>query len=195
MATIRFFVPDSLIPLWNYAFMRYLEFVTGSGSPQEVLPSVKTEENESPSSVNIRTAVSMTTFSHTENGSLTLEGFLFSLIYHYLENERIYQRKKRRLLRHKVIERDGFRCIIPGCSSRLILTDHHIKYRSHGGGDELSNNTGACRQHHLHCIHDNHYITVTGTAPDNLTIAMGVEVGRPPFALFINGRRKAGESQ
>ncbi|MGV8121295.1 MAG: hypothetical protein AB2L14_16160 [Candidatus Xenobiia bacterium LiM19] len=189
-AAIRFFVPDDLIPLWNYAFMRYLEFVTGNGSPQELLPSVTTEENESPSFVNIHTAVSMTTFSHTENASLLLEGFLFSLIYHYLENERIYQRKKQRLPRHKVIERDGFRCIIPGCSSRLILTDHHIKFRSHGGGDELSNNTGTCRQHHLHCIHDNHYITVSGTAPDNLTIAMGVEGGRAPFALFVNGRRK-----
>ncbi|MGV8121064.1 MAG: hypothetical protein AB2L14_14995 [Candidatus Xenobiia bacterium LiM19] len=189
-AAIRFFVPDDLIPLWNYAFMRYLEFATGNGSQQELLPSVTTEENESPSFVKILTAVSMTTFSHTENASLLLEGFLFSLIYHYLENERIYQRKKRRLPRHKVIERDGFRCIIPGCSSRLILTDHHIKFRSHGGGDELSNNTGACRQHHLHCIHENHYITVSGTAPDNLTIAMGVEGGRAPFALFVNGRRK-----
>ena len=200
-AAICFFVPDDLIPLWNYAFMHYLELVTGSGSDtstgtgtaQEAASSI-TQEHESTSG-KINADVSTITSSYTENGSLLLEGFLFSLIYHYLENERIYQRKRRRLYRHKVIERDGFKCIIPGCSSRLILTDHHIKYRSRGGGDELSNNTGACRQHHQHCIHDNHYITVTGTAPDNLTIAMGVEGGRSPFALFINGRRKASESQ
>ncbi|MHC9542599.1 MAG: HNH endonuclease [Vulcanimicrobiota bacterium] len=191
-AAICFFVPDDLIPLWNYAFMRYLELVTGTGIAEEAASSI-TQEHESTSG-KVNADVSTITSSYTENGSLTLEGFLFSLIYHYLENERIYQRKKRRLYRHKVIERDGFKCIIPGCSSRLVLTDHHIKYRSRGGGDELSNNTGACRQHHQHCIHDNHYITVTGTAPDNLTIAMGVEGGRSPFALFINGRRKAGES-
>ncbi|MHC9544121.1 MAG: HNH endonuclease [Vulcanimicrobiota bacterium] len=188
--TIRFFVPDDLIPLWNYAFMRYIELATDSNRTNKLSSSI-TQEIESASASNVNAEISSAISSSTENVSLTLEGFLFSLLYHYLENERIYQRKKRRLLRHKVIERDGFKCIIPGCSSRLILTDHHIKYRSHGGGDELPNNTGACRQHHLHCIHDNHYITVTGMAPDNLTIAMGVERGRAPFALFINGRRQA----
>jgi len=189
IATIRFFVPDDLIPLWNYAFMRYLELATGKSPIHEVSSSLK-EGDENTSPENTHSEASMTMSSHAENRSLLLEGFLFSLIYHYLENERIYQKKKRRLSRHKVIERDGCKCMIPGCSSRSVLNDHHIKYRSHGGGDELPNNIGACRQHHQHCIHDNHYITISGTAPDNLVIAMGIESGRPPFAIFINGRRK-----
>jgi len=189
-ATIRFFVPDDLIPLWNYAFMRYLELATGNGPAQEVSSSTK-EGDESACSENISVETSTTTLSPAENESTLLEGFLFSLLYHYLENEQICQKKKRRLSRHKVIERDDLKCMIPGCSSRAVLNDHHIKYRSHGGGDELPNNTTACNAHHKHCIHDNHYITVSGTAPDNLIIAMGVESGRAPFALFINGRRKS----
>ncbi len=187
-ANIRFFIPDDLIPVWNYAFMRYLELATGSSSTHEITSSIN-EENVSACSENIKAEAPTTMLSDTQNESLLLEGFLFSLLYHYLENERICQKKKRRLSRHKVIERDGLKCMIPGCSSRGVLNDHHIQYRSHGGGDELPNNTTTCRQHHKHCIHDNHYITVSGTAPDNLTIAMGVESGRVPFALFINGRR------
>ncbi len=189
-ATIRFFVPDDLIPLWNYAFMRYLELATGNIPTQEVTSSPEKDDGSNFSG-NINTSDPNKTSSHTENESLLLEGFLFSLLCHYLENEHICQKKKRRLSRHKVIERDGLKCMIPGCSSRARLNDHHIKYRSHGGGDELPNNTSACNAHHKHCIHDNHYITVSGTAPDNLTIAMGVECGRAPFALFINGRRTA----
>ncbi len=194
IATIRFFVPDDLIPLWNYAFMRYLELATGNGPIQEVSSSPR-KDDESSFSGNINTADPNKTLSHTENESLLLEGFLFSLIYHYLENENICQKNKRRLSRHKVIERDGLKCMIPGCSSRGVLNDHHIKYRSHGGGDELPNNTTACNAHHKHCIHDNHYITISGTAPDNLTIAMGVECGRAPFTLFINGRRTMPKSE
>ncbi len=194
-ATIRFFVPDDLIPLWNYAFIRYLELVTGnrSSNTQELSSSIKAGD-ESVSPGNIYAEASMKTSSHTENKNLLLEGFIFSIIYHYLENEQICQKKKRRLSRHKVIERDGLQCMIPGCSSRGVLNDHHIQYRSHGGGDELPNNTTACNAHHKHCIHDNHYITVSGKAPYNLTIEMGVESGRAPFALFINGRRKTSKS-
>ncbi len=189
-ATIRFFVQDDLIPLWNYTFIRYLELATGKCPAQEASISLE-EDDESNSSGNINAKAAIKMLSHIENESLLLEGFLFSLIYHYLENEQICQKVKRRLSRHNVIERDGLKCMIPGCSSRSVLNDHHIKYRSHGGGDELPNNTSACRAHHKHCIHDNHYITISGTAPDNLIIAMGVESGRAPFALFINGRRKS----
>ena len=44
--------------------------------------------------------------------------------------------------------RDGWRCTAPGCTSRRNLEDHHIVYRSRGGGDELSNRTCLCRFHH-----------------------------------------------
>ncbi|HXK24113.1 MAG TPA: hypothetical protein VMS55_15705 [Myxococcota bacterium] len=34
-----------------------------------------------------------------------------------------------------VIERDGYRCAVPGCTSRRNLHDHHIEFRSAGGSD------------------------------------------------------------
>ncbi|MGV8124380.1 MAG: hypothetical protein AB2L14_31930 [Candidatus Xenobiia bacterium LiM19] len=189
--TVRFFIPDSLIPLWNYAFIRYLDFAAGS----ETAP-------ESPSSAAVNQVVILkdqnvseippdasTHPVYSDDARSHLEGFLFSLIYHYLDNERAALKKLKRRLRHKVIERDNFRCIIPGCSSRAGLDDHHIRFRSHGGSNKLSNNSSTCFEHHRHCIHDNRYITIKGKAPDNLTVAMGIEPGRPPFALFINGRR------
>jgi hypothetical protein len=190
-ATINFFIPDSLIPLWNYAFIRYLEFAAGSGTEPES-PSSPDEAQNTTASDHTSTEIpkkASTLPSHSDGSSALLEGFLFSLIYHYLENEHKDLKKKKRRLRHKVIERDGFRCVIPGCSSRSGLDDHHITFRSQGGGDELPNNSSACFEHHRHCIHDNRYITIKGQAPDNLTVEMGVEPGRSPFALFINGRR------
>ncbi|MGV8125070.1 MAG: HNH endonuclease [Candidatus Xenobiia bacterium LiM19] len=189
--TIRFFIPDSLIPLWNYAFIRYLDFAAGSESAPESTSSAAVNKvvilkdqnvSEIPPDASTHPVYSDDARSH-------LESFLFTLIYHYIESEHAALKKMKRRLRHKVIERDNFRCIIPGCSSRAGLDDHHIRFRSHGGSNKLSNNSSTCFKHHRHCIHDNRYITIKGKAPDNLTVAMGVEPGRPPFALFINGRR------
>jgi len=190
-ATIRFFIPDSLIPLWNHAFIRYLEFAAGSGTEPESPSSTDAAQNTTvPAHTSTEIPPKASTLPlHSDGSGAVLEGFLFSLIYHYLENEHKDLKKKKRRLRHKVIERDGFRCVIPGCSSRSGLDDHHITFRSQGGGDELPNNSSACFEHHRHCIHDNRYITIKGQAPDNLTVEMGVEPGRSPFALFINGRR------
>ncbi|MGV8125300.1 MAG: hypothetical protein AB2L14_36590 [Candidatus Xenobiia bacterium LiM19] len=194
-AAICFFIPDNLIPLWNYAFIRYLEFADGSGTEPESPSSTDAAQNTTASdhtSTEIPPKASTLpshSDSHSDGSGILLEGFLFSLIYHYLENEHKGLKRLKRRLRHKVIERDNFRCIVPGCSSRSGLDDHHITFRSQGGGDELPNNSSACFEHHRHCIHDNRYITIKGQAPDNLTVAMGVEPGRPPFALFINGRR------
>ena len=47
-----------------------------------------------------------------------------------------------------VYARDGYRCTAPGCTSRRNLEEHHVKYRSRGGTDELSNRTCLCRLHH-----------------------------------------------
>ncbi|MGV8118759.1 MAG: HNH endonuclease [Candidatus Xenobiia bacterium LiM19] len=189
--TIRFFIPDSLIPLWNYAFIRYLDFAAGSETAPESTSSTAVNQVVILKDQNVSEIPpdASTHPTYSDDARSHLEGFLFSLIYHYLDNERAALKKLKRRLRHKVIERDNFRCIIPGCSSRAGLDDHHIRFRSHGGSNKLSNNSSTCFEHHRHCIHDNRYITIKGKAPDNLTVAMGVEPGRPPFALFINGRR------
>ncbi|MCC6765106.1 MAG: HNH endonuclease [Deltaproteobacteria bacterium] len=69
--------------------------------------------------------------------------------------------------RDPVFTRDGWRCTVPGCSSRRNLHDHHVRFRSRGGGNQRSNRTTVCAAHHLHGIHAG-IIRVAGTAPDGL---------------------------
>jgi hypothetical protein len=74
--------------------------------------------------------------------------------------------------RDPVFERDGWRCTVPGCTSRRNLHDHHIVFRSEGGDDSRGNRTTVCAAHHLHAIHAG-IIRVTGRAPDALVWEMG----------------------
>lgn len=66
--------------------------------------------------------------------------------------------------RDPVFARDGWRCTVPGCTSRRNLHDHHVRFRSRGGGHERGNRTTVCAAHHLHGIHAG-LVKVTGTAP------------------------------
>ena len=70
----------------------------------------------------------------------------------------------------RALERDDYRCTVPGCS-RIALHAHHIQFRSDGGSDELENLTSLCLVHHLHGVHGG-YLKVTGTAPDRLVWEM-----------------------
>ena len=54
---------------------------------------------------------------------------------------------------HRIFERDGWRCRVPGCSSRRNLQVHHVIYRGHGGGNEDDNLAVLCATHHLQGIH------------------------------------------
>ncbi len=74
--------------------------------------------------------------------------------------------------RDPVFERDGWRCAVPGCSSRRNLHDHHVRFRSHGGTDDRANRITVCAAHHLHGIHAG-IVFVEGRAPDVLTWRMG----------------------
>ena len=42
-------------------------------------------------------------------------------------------------VRHRVFDRDGWRCAVPGCTSMQNLHDHHIRFRSAQGSDALDN--------------------------------------------------------
>ncbi len=66
----------------------------------------------------------------------------------------------------RAMERDRGLCTCPGCSKAADHV-HHIKYRSHGGGDEEENLTSLCAAHHLHGVHDG-YVRVRGAAPEGL---------------------------
>jgi hypothetical protein len=50
-------------------------------------------------------------------------------------------------------ERDGWRCMAPGCTARCRLQDHHIHYRAHLGSDEPWNQLCLCEFHHLQGEH------------------------------------------
>ena len=59
--------------------------------------------------------------------------------------------------------RDGLRCTNPVCGRRDV-TPHHIRFRSHGGGDEDTNLTSPCLWCHLQGVHEGR-LEVTGHAP------------------------------
>jgi hypothetical protein len=87
---------------------------------------------------------------------------------------------------HAVFERDGWRCTVPGCSSYRNLHDHHIRFRSAGGSDDLANRTTLCAWHHLRGVHAG-TVRCTGTAPRALHFALGVRANHPPLATYGPG--------
>jgi len=70
---------------------------------------------------------------------------------------------------HRVFERDGWRCTVPGCTSYRNLHSHHIVFRSHDGADDPWNRTALCAAHHHRCVHEGlGRIRIQGRAPDAL---------------------------
>jgi hypothetical protein len=78
-----------------------------------------------------------------------------------------------------VYGRDGYRCAVPGCTSRRNLQDHHISFRSAGGSDDLENRVTLCAFHHLRCLHTG-LLRVSGHAPDDLVFSL-------PLARYKSG--------
>jgi hypothetical protein len=63
-----------------------------------------------------------------------------------------------------VVERDGYRCAVPGCTSRRNLHDHHLRFRSAGSSDAPANRITLCAFHHQRCLHGG-LLRVRGRAP------------------------------
>ncbi len=89
--------------------------------------------------------------------------------------------------RDPVFARDGWRCAVPACSSRRTLQDHHLHYRSRGGGNERANRVAICAAHHLHGIHRG-ALRTWGTAPRPLYWQLGVRPGMPPLLAYVGDR-------
>jgi hypothetical protein len=89
--------------------------------------------------------------------------------------------------RDPVFARDGWRCAVPGCSSRRNFHDHHVLFRSRGGGNERENRIVACAAHHLHGLHRG-VVRARGRAPDDVLWELGVAPGRAPL-LVLHGER------
>jgi hypothetical protein len=83
----------------------------------------------------------------------------------YEEEARVLMRKRR------VLERDGYACVFPGCDSRRVEV-HHIRYKSQGGEDDEGNLVSLCPAHHRAGQHGGR-IEIRGRAPDRLTFRVG----------------------
>jgi hypothetical protein len=98
--------------------------------------------------------------------------------------------EKRVRAAHRVFERDGWRCTVPGCSSYRELHDHHIRFRSAGGSDAESNRTTLCAWHHLRGVHAGPArLRLRGKAPRHLRFELGLRSGAPPLISYDAGDR------
>ncbi len=89
--------------------------------------------------------------------------------------------------RYVILERDGWRCKAPGCTSRSGLNAHHITFRSQQGGDDEANLVALCVGHHQQGLHEGH-IRCFGQAPDDLWWDLGVRPGREPLTRCFGDR-------
>jgi hypothetical protein len=89
--------------------------------------------------------------------------------------------------RDPVFARDGWRCTVPACSGRRNLHDHHLRFRSRGGGNERENRVTVCAAHHLHGIHSG-VIRAWGLAPHAVRWELGVRAGGPPLVSYVGDR-------
>ena len=92
--------------------------------------------------------------------------------------------------RHRVFDRDGWRCAAPGCTSMQNLHDHHIRFRSAGGSDAPENRVTLCAFHHLRGVHAER-LRCLGQAPDGLTWQMGIRPGIAPLVAYRSGDLQA----
>jgi hypothetical protein len=84
---------------------------------------------------------------------------------------------------HRVFERDGWRCTVPGCTSYRNLHSHHIVFKSDNGPDDDWNRTALCAAHHHRCVHEGiGRIRIRGRAPDALRLEL-------PLATYGPGER------
>jgi hypothetical protein len=92
----------------------------------------------------------------------------------------------------RVLERDGYRCQYPGCSSRMNLHVHHVEYRSRSGtkGKPASNSEEnlVCTCHVHHRMIHARIVGLKGKAPDQL------EWRRPKLMEEAAARKAARET-
>ncbi|MGV8119347.1 MAG: HNH endonuclease [Candidatus Xenobiia bacterium LiM19] len=115
-----------------------------------------------------------------------VENFIAILLTEYLLSEKAHHKAAHN---NKVLERDGYRCQVPGCSNRRNIHSHHLEFRSHGGCDAQHNRLSLCACHHLWILHILHGLKIEGAAPDSLTFTFGPNSGPEgqPFMVYSNG--------
>jgi len=89
--------------------------------------------------------------------------------------------------RYHILDRDGWRCLAPGCTSRSHLNAHHLEFRSHSGSDDAGNLVTLCVGHHQGGVHHN-LIRCYGRAPDAIWWEFGVRPDGPPLVRYFGDR-------
>jgi hypothetical protein len=79
----------------------------------------------------------------------------------------------------RILLRDGYRCMVPVCSSMKNLEVHHIEFLSEGGSDEDWNKVTLCHGHHR-MVHEG-IVRVWGRAPHELYWEIGCQPDGPPL--------------
>jgi hypothetical protein len=71
-----------------------------------------------------------------------------------------------------IYEREGYRCMAPGCSGRCHLEAHHLEHRAQGGSDEPANLVTLCAFHHRQGVHG-FVMEAEGPAPTQTRFTLG----------------------
>jgi hypothetical protein len=79
-------------------------------------------------------------------------------------------------------ERDGYRCVVPGCTGRRNLHSHHIRFQGVGGPDVPENRATLCACHHERALHAQGsargaLLRIRGRAPHELRFELGHDRG------------------
>ncbi|MEX1004750.1 MAG: DUF222 domain-containing protein [Acidimicrobiia bacterium] len=72
-------------------------------------------------------------------------------------------------IRNRVLQRDGHRCVIAGCNSRIRLQPHHLIPYSEGGSHDPDNLITVCWYHHHVVIHQQGRIIDLESPPQRRT--------------------------
>jgi len=120
--------------------------------------------------------------------------FIAIMLSEYLLTEKAHHKAAHN---NKVLERDGYKCQVPGCSNRRNIHAHHIVFRSHGGSDAIQNKLSLCAAHHLWILHILHGLKIEGTAPDDLkfTFSPCSSPEGQPFMIYSGGRKVLSPAQ
>jgi hypothetical protein len=125
----------------------------------------------------LRTAI--LAFAHPRD---SLVGGLEALLHHVRAE---WERQPRH--RDPVFARDGWRCAVPVCTVRRHLHDHHLVFRSRGGGNARANRVTLCAWHHLRGVHAGR-VRADGEAPDAVRWEIGVRAGHRPLLRLLGDR-------
>ncbi len=96
------------------------------------------------------------------------------------------QDPKRIPTEEKILSRDGYRCMVPGCSARRGIEVHHLRFLSAGGPDEDWNKASLCHAHHR-MLHEG-VIRAWGRAPHDIYWEIGCRPDGPPL-MRLKGNR------